>query len=75
MKIKLKTIIIILVILGILFLGWIFFSGDGLSRGERQCKNAVCIKYSTYIYDDLEKLCSCYEDNELIYKKYIVLEE
>jgi len=73
---KIATIVLsIIVVLQLLFIGWIFQLGYQAIDNENICYYDVCkmdtLEYSAWYYDDYEKVCYCYEGDDITQQKYL----
>jgi len=64
-------VFMVLFLLETLFVGWIFSVGTESIEKENECSINVCEPYEAYYYDDYSEVCYCYEDNEIVYQKFI----
>lgn len=71
-KWKITAIIfIIITLLETSLIIWTFNYGIESIENENECIYNVCSNYSTYNYDEFSKVCSCFEDEMVVYQKYI----
>ncbi len=71
---KWKTIgiiCIVLLVLETLLLIYAYNLGTDMIEKENECNINVCQGYDAYFYDEVTKVCSCYQDNELEYEEYL----
>lgn len=61
----------IILILGILLFVWVWSIGTTMIENENICSINICNGYETYYYDDLDKICYCYNNHEVFYQEYI----
>ena len=66
-------VFIILFTLGTLFIIWAWDYGTNLVEKENECVYNICNSedYDAYIFDDIESICYCYKNNEIVYQEYI----
>jgi hypothetical protein len=67
-----KTVAIIFIILFAaesLYLIWAYQLGTTSLNNEKECSYDICVEYDAYTYDQYEKVCSCYDDEEIVYQK------
>ena len=65
--------LLIVVIVESVFIAWLFVSGTEMFENDIECAVNICAddKYDAYYYDDYEKVCYCYTDNEIIYSEFM----
>jgi|TARA_Y100000310_G_scaffold159030_1_gene158460 hypothetical protein len=69
-----KVLAIILIVVVVLETGlivWAYNWGTEAAENESACSINVCMNYDAYIYDDYEKICYCYEGNEIVHQEFI----
>jgi len=69
-----KVIAIIFIILFLLesaFLLWAYNLGAETIEKNAECQLNICKGHDSYFYDDTEKICYCYIDNEISYWEYV----
>ena len=64
-------IFIILFVLETLAFVILLKTGMNMIEREEECKNWVCLGYDSFNYDDNNKMCSCFLDNEIAHQEYI----
>ncbi len=64
-------IFIILFIIETLLFGWIINLGIEVKELETKCAYNICADYGSYYFDINNYVCSCYENNEIVYEGYI----
>lgn len=64
-------VFMILFILETLLLVWMFSIGSKMIQRDTECGVNVCSDFESYYYDDFEKLCYCFNDNEIVFQKYM----
>jgi regulatory protein YycI of two-component signal transduction system YycFG len=64
-------VFIILFILETVFLAYCFNVGNETINNDVKCSNEVCFnkQATSYVYDDVNKLCKCYEHEKIIYQE------
>ena len=73
-KNKWKAIAIIFIVLFVLeniFMIYAYKVGTKAIENETECAYNVCENYETYYYDSYEKICYCYNDEEIEKQKYM----
>lgn len=71
-----KSVAIIFIILFCLenaFLFWVIKTANDDVEFENICMVNICggVKYDAYFYDTTNNMCSCYNDNEVIYQQVL----
>ena len=73
---KLIAIIFIcLFILETLIFIYLFNAGTEVIENQNECAYNICDVPNTndaYAYDEYNKICYCYKNNEVVYQKYMV---
>ena len=67
-------ILMVLLILGTIFVGWLYSIGTDSINKEMECSFNICgddNKYDSYNYDMYGEVCYCYIDNEIEYQEYM----
>jgi len=53
---------------------WVYSTGTQMLDNENECAYNVCARYDAYAYDNIEKICYCYEsydEDEVVYTRYM----
>lgn len=61
-------LIIVLVIENLLFF-WVFSVGTDIINKEFECGEVICLGYEAYLYNSVDEICSCYVNNEIVYRE------
>lgn len=64
-------ILLILFIFENLLIGYIFSVGITIIEKETECQVNVCSGYDSFYYDYIEDMCYCFEDEEIVFEKYL----
>jgi len=67
----LAIVLLILLILETGFVIWAYNLGTEAINNEAECSINICYEYDAYHYDDIEKVCYCYEGDEIAYQEFI----
>jgi len=65
------------IVFGILFLLqttviiYVMVEGEKMIGLENQCQVNVCREYDAYYYGSSDKMCYCYQNNEIVLNKYM----
>ena len=69
---KITTIVLILTnIITILLFVWLMSWGLEITENETECSINICKNYETFYYDEISKICYCYNDKVLKYQEFI----
>ena len=63
-------LLLILILENILF-GYVIYLGSSMEKLENECSINVCVNADFYYYDSYEKICYCYQDDEIIKSEFI----
>ena len=64
-------ILMVVLILGTVFVGWIYAIGvDAISK-DAECSINICADYESYNYDMYGEVCYCYIDSEIEHQAYM----
>jgi len=69
-----KVIAIISILLNLFFLSYLVYeevSFRQFLRGDTECAVNVCGEYDSYYYNSFEKVCTCFEGDEIAFEAYI----
>ena len=50
---------------------WAYNVGTEMIENESECAYNICLTGETYYYDEIQKICYCYQNNELVHSEYI----
>jgi len=68
-------ILMVVVVLETLFIIWIFSAGSKMIEKDNICAYNICnlgetdSQYEAYLYDDVENICYCYTDGEVVHQE------
>ena len=71
---KWKIMAIIFIVISVLEFGilcWAWNTGTEMMKDEMECVYNICEEGQSYYYDDLESMCYCYENHEIVKQVYL----
>jgi len=68
---KAATIILLIIsILQMILIVWAWNYGTEIIEKKNECAYNICKDYESY-YLDVDDVCSCYDDGEIVYEEYV----